>query len=217
MQYNKILILAIILISFVVATSFYFSDVLPDKLASHWDANGDVNGYMSKFWGLFLMPIITLFLGLLFWFLPKIDPHKENYKLFQDYYDGFVIMMLLFFLYIYMLTVFWNLGFIFDMMIFIIPAFCVLFYFVGILVSKAKRNWFVGIRTPWTLSNDIVWNKTHKLGGLLFKLCAIISLFGMLFKDFAFYIIISSVVIVTLITLIYSYIIFRKESKASFL
>ena len=64
---------------------------------------------------------------------------------------------------------------------FIIPAFAVLLFYIGILIKHAKRNWFIGIRTPWTLSSDKVWDKTHALGGKLFQVSAVITLGGIFF------------------------------------
>jgi len=58
------------------------------------------------------------------------------------------------------------------------PGLFVLFYYLGILMQHSRRNWFVGIRTPWTLSSDVVWEKTHKRGGLVFKACAVLVLAG---------------------------------------
>jgi len=56
-----------------------------------------------------------------------------------------------------------------------VPALGILFYYCGILIENAKRNWFIGIRTPWTLSNEKVWERTHKIGGKLFKIAGLIA------------------------------------------
>jgi len=172
---------------------------------------GEVDGYISKSWASFLMPIISLVLVLLFLFIPKIDPFKENIKKFKGYFEGFIIIILLFLLYIYLLTIFWNLGFRFDMNYFMIPAFALLLYYAGILVEKAKRNWFIGIRTPWTLSSEQVWDKTHKLGAKLFKASAVIVLLGMLFVDYVFYFVIIPIIALLVFSFLYSYLEYQKE------
>jgi uncharacterized membrane protein len=87
----------------------------------------------------------------------------------------------------------------------------ILFYFCGVLCEHAKRNWFIGIRTPWTLSSDIVWAKTNRLGGLLFKIAAIIILIGIAFQRYAIFFIIIPVFAVAIITIIYSLIIYQQE------
>ncbi len=161
MKKSTIIILLIILISFT--TGIYFYPQMPGNIASHWNAQGEVDGYMSKFWGLFLMPIISLVLFLLFLFIPRIDPLKVNIEKFRKYFDYFMIIFFAFLFYLYLLTIVWNLGARFNMIQFLSPAFGVLFFYCGIMIENAKRNWFIGIRTPWTLSNEEVWNKTHNI------------------------------------------------------
>ncbi len=186
---------------------------MSEKMASHWNIQGEVNGYMSKFWGLFLMPIISIGLLILFILIPKIDPLKANINKFRKYFDGFIVLIMIFLFYIYLLTLFWNLGFRFDMGRLMVPALGILFYYCGILVENAKRNWFIGIRTPWTLSNEKVWEKTHKIGGKLFKIAGLIALLGIFFPNYAFYFILVPVLLVAVYTIAYSYFEYQKETK----
>jgi uncharacterized membrane protein len=81
---------------------------------------------------------------------------------------------------------------------------------MGIVMTNVKPNWFIGIRTPWTLSNEIVWQKTHKLGGVLFRLAAIIVLLGAVFPKYAIAFVLVPVLSVAVITLIYSLVIWKK-------
>ncbi|MBU1180063.1 DUF1648 domain-containing protein [Patescibacteria group bacterium] len=198
----------IIVLSFII--SAYFFPQLPDKLASHWNFSGEVDGYMPKFLGLFLMPMLALVMFALFYFLPSIDPLKKNFKKFRKYYDSFVLLMLTFLLYIYFLTLFWNLGYRFDMGRAMIPALGILFYYVGVLMEHVKTNWFVGIRTPWTLSSKRVWDKTHRLGGKLYKVAALIALAGIFFQQYAPWFVLAPVIIVSAYLVLYSYLEHRK-------
>ena len=184
---------------------------MPEKIASHWNVQGQVDGYMSKFWGLFLMPLISAGLFLLFIAIPKIDPLKTNIEKFRKYYDGFITLVIIFLFYLYLLTIFWNMGIRFDIIQLLAPAFGILFYYCGILTENAKRNWFIGIRTPWTLSNDAVWDKTHKIGGKLFKISGIVVLFGIFFRNYALFFILVPVILVAIYTIIYSYVEYQKE------
>ncbi len=202
------IIIATITISFAIG--IYFYPQLPDKLASHWNAEGLVDGYMTKFWALFLMPMIALAGFLLFIALPKLDPLKENIEKFRKQYDTFIVMFTLFLLYLYILTLLFNLGFYFNMVQMMAPGFGALFYYIGILMESAKRNWFIGIRTPWTLSSDKVWKKTHKLGSKLFKGVGIISLGGVILPDYAIYFLIIPVIAVAGCTAVYSYLEYKK-------
>lgn len=204
-------IIAIIALSFIIGLFFY--PYMPERMASHWDEQGVVNGYMSKFWGIFMIPVMSLALALLFLLLPKIDPLKANIEKFRKYFDWFIIIFLLFMLYIYMITILWNLGARFNMFQLMIPAMGLLFFYLGLLLQKAKRNWFIGIRTPWTMSSDRVWDKTHKLGAKLYMFAGIIALFGILLPRIAIWLVLVPVIIVSIYTVIYSYVIYKREKK----
>jgi len=208
MKKSIIIILLIILISFAIG--IYFYPQMPEKLASHWNAQGEVDGYMSKFWGLFLMPIISLGMFLLFLLIPKIDPLKANIEKFRKYFDYFMIIFFVFLFYLYLLTIGWNLGLRFNMIQFLSPAFGALFFYCGIMIKNAKRNWFIGIRTPWTLSNEEVWNKTHKVGGSLFKIAGVIALGGLILPNLALFLVLFPVLFFTLYITVYSYFEYKK-------
>jgi len=160
---------------------------MPELMASHWGVSGEVNGYMSKFLGLFFMPFLSTFLYILFKFLPKLEPYQKNFIEFKDYFNQFIFIIFGFLFYIYLLTIFWNLGCPFNFIQYLTPAFFVIFYFTGTLLSHTKPNWFVGIRTPWTMSSEKVWKQTHLVGAKLFKLVAIISLLGIIWPTYVIY------------------------------
>jgi len=206
---SKIAILGIILLSFITGICLY--PRMPERMASHWNVQGQVDGYMSKFWGMFLMPFICVGLFFLFVLIPKIDPLKANIEKFRKYYDGFVLLIIIFLIYLYLLTIFWNVGVRFNIVQFSAPALGILFYYSGILMEHIKQNWFIGIRTPWTLSNEKIWDKTHKIGGRLFKIAGVISLLGVIFEDYALFFVFVPVILVTVYTTIYSYFEYQKE------
>jgi len=211
MKKSYLVIIVLILISFGLGA--YFFPQMPDKMASHWNIKGEADGYMSKFWGLFLMPIISLGLFLLFLLIPKIDPLKANIEKFRKYFDGFIVLIMVFLFYIYLLTIFWNIGIRFNMVQLMTPALGILFYYCGILVENAKRNWFIGIRTPWTLSSEAVWNRTHKIGGRLFKTAGIIAFLGIVFPKYAILFVIIPVISAAVYTIIYSYFEYQKQAR----
>ena len=211
MRKSEIIIFGIILLSFAIG--IYYYPQMPEKLASHWNAQGQVDGYTSKFWGLFLMPIISVGMLLLFILIPRIDPLKSNIQQFRKYFDGFVVLIMVFLFYLYLLTIFWNSGYTFNMITFLSPAFAILFYYSGILIENAKRNWFIGIRTPWTMSSDKVWEKTHKIGGKLFKIAGVVTLLAIFFETDAIFFIVVPVIIISIYTVLYSYLEYQKEMK----
>jgi len=209
----KYLPLIIILASVLVG--LYFYPQLPDPLVSHWDAAGNPNGEMSKFGLMVTIPCVMILMYVLFLAIPLIDPLKENIKKFRIYFDAFVNLILLFLLYMYGLTIYWNLGNVFNMSYFVIAPIAILMFFTGILLEKTKRNWFIGIRTPWTMSSDVVWEKTHKHGATLFKVYAILILLAMfvLKPEYLLIIFIISLFILCIWIILYSYLEYNKLRK----
>jgi uncharacterized membrane protein len=121
--------------------------------------------------------------------------------------------MIVFLFYIYLLSIAWNLEYRFNMTRMILPAIGILFFYIGILVENAKRNWFIGIRTPWTLSSDKVWAKTHKLGGKLFKIAGVIAFLGILLQKYSIWLLLVPALIAGLYPVVYSYFEYQKEIK----
>ncbi|MBU1730047.1 DUF1648 domain-containing protein, partial [Patescibacteria group bacterium] len=185
MRKSEIAILGIILLSLIV--SIYFYPQMPEKIASHWNIQGQVDGYMSKFLGLFLMPIILIGFALLFVAIPRIDPLKANIEKFRRYYEGFIILLFLFLLSIHFQVILWNIGIKISPNVMFPIGLGLLFFYIGVLCENAKRNWFIGIRTPWTLSSEKVWEKTHKIGGKLFKIAGVIAFVGVFFQSYALF------------------------------
>jgi uncharacterized membrane protein len=210
MRKSEIIIFGIVLLSFILSASFY--PQMPEQVASHWNAQGQVDGYMSKFWGLFFLPFVLVGLALLFLAIPRIDPLKANIEAFRKYYDGFVILFLVFMLAIHFQVILWNIGLKISPNVVMPIALGLLFFYAGILCENAKRNWFVGIRTPWTLSNDRVWDRTHQIGGKLFKVAGVIAFLGVFFQNYALFFIVAPVLVVTVYTVVYSYVEYQKET-----
>jgi len=209
MEKGKIIILGIIALSFIVSIFLY--PHMPDRMASHWNIDGQVDSYMPKFWGVFLMPIISVGLLFVFMLIPRIDPLRENIEKFREYFDKFIILIISYLFYIHFLSIVWNLGARFDMGQFMIPAMGILFYYIGVLIQNSKRNWFIGIRTPWTLSSEKVWDKTHKIAGKLFKFAGMIAFLDIFFSRNAIFFVIVPVILTTIYTFIYSYFEYKKE------
>ncbi len=210
---KKALISSILLLVISVLIGIAIYPKMPQEMASHWNALGQADGYMPKFWGIAILPIIYAIVILLLVFLPAIDPLKKNIAKFKSYYDLFILMMSAFLFYLYILTLIWNLGYRFNMTLMLIPSFALLFYYTGMLLEHSKRNWFIGIKTPWTLSSDKVWDKTHKQGAILFKITGAITLLGMLFPRYSIAFVIVPVITVSIWLFVYSYIVFKKTKK----
>ncbi len=201
----------IIALSFVLAAYFYPS--MPERMASHWNAQGVVDGYMPKTYALLLMPAISLVLYGMFLIIPMIDPLRRNIKKFRTHYENFVTLITGFMFYIFAMTLAFNLGYGFSMNYAIVPALSVLFYYVGIVMEHAKRNWTIGFRTPWTLSDDRVWREVHAAAGKVFKASGILALFALFPTGFEIFFLIAPVLIGAVGLTIYSFLLYGKYHK----
>lgn len=153
-----------------------------DELPVHWNAAGEVDRYGGKFEGLLLLPIIVIALYLLLRYIPRIDPARANYESFGRTYLMIRIVFLVYMAFIYFVL---NLAYVNGRNVavdqFVIGSIAVLFMVLGGAMGKFRPNWFVGIRTPWTLSSKLSWVKTHRAGGWVFIASGLATLVGALF------------------------------------
>ena len=210
------LIVILVLIAASILVGLALWDRLPQQMASHWNANDQVDGTMPRFWGVFLMPLFALGLLALFMILPSIDPLKANIAQFRGTFNTFITLTILFLFYIHGLTLAWSLGVQdFKMSSAMLPFMGILFVFVGYLLRKAKRNFFIGIRTPWTLSSDSVWEKTHRLGSILFMGSGVLAFIGAFVGGpAAFLLILIPILASTLVLVVYSYLLYAGETRS---
>lgn len=173
--YNVVLIVIAFLINIVVYSK------LPDQIPTHWNVAGEIDGYSSKAFGAFMAPVIMLVVWLGMKFLPNIDPKKKNYEKFDSSYSIIICLLTSFFFVLNLLTITVSLGY--DISINkVIPLIIgILFVILGNYMPKSKSNFFYGIKTPWTLTSDVSWRKTHRLGGKLFVLAGIIVVISSIF------------------------------------
>jgi uncharacterized membrane protein len=202
------------LLVFTAAMTLAAYPLMPDVVASHWNAAGEVNGTMPKFWGLVLIPLLMYGFCALLAVLPRIDPLRNNYRKFQDYYEGFILVFAAFLFFIQLQIILWGLGIRVSPNLTLPVMIGILFMYIGFLMEHAEPNWFVGIRTPWTLSSDSVWKKTHQKGATLFKLAGVVSMIGILAGVYAWLFILVPAIAVAVYTVVYSYVEFRREQAA---
>ena len=209
-------IIALGMIVIAIMAGVFLWNQLPEQMASHWNANDEVDGTMPRFWGVFLMPIVTLGMFALFIFIPNMDPLKANIVEFRETFNLFIVFFVMFMLYVHTLTLIWSLGYNnFKMSTALLPIIGLMFIFIGYMLRKARRNFFIGIRTPWTLSSDTVWSKTHQLGSILFMLSGVFAMIGGLFGGMlAFWLMFVPLIGSTLFLVVYSYVLYRNEIKA---
>lgn len=218
--------LLVAVIAFFVTGALFYPH-LPPQIASHWGANGEVNGTMSRTAGVIIFPIIFTILALIFFLIPRIDPRRENIAKFRTYYDWFVTVFAVALYYIYILTLIWNVesaatggagglaaGGPFDLSLAILPPIAALLYIGGMILPRTHPNWFIGVRTPWTISSPTVWQKTNAAGGWVFRAVGIIALAGIFFPPIvAIWFLLVPILVSAIGLVVYSYVLYERERK----
>lgn len=204
----------LLLIILTLVSAVYFYNNLPERVAVHWNFKGQVDAYGSGQTQAIIMPLVAVGMYLLFLLLPYLDPKKERYEQFNKVYHIFKDMILALFVIIYFIVGLNGLGYNLPVGVIIPILIGLLFIIIGNYMAKIKMNWFMGIRTPWTLSSEEVWNKTHRFGGKMFILAGLLmiaeSFLPENWKLPVFVIMIAGLVFGTMG---YSYVIYLKEKK----
>ena len=201
----------LILIVLGFALGVYFYPSLPDKVPIHWNSRGEVNGYGSKLFGAFGLPLLNLGLYLLLLVLPHIDPKRKNYDKFKSTYQFIKYLLVVFFLGLEVTTLLIATGVTNNPTIFIQISVSMLFILLGNVMGRFKHNYFVGIKTPWTLANEEVWRKTHRMAAPIWVIGGIINILltvtGITFNGIGFIII---TVVIVIVPTVYSYVLYKK-------
>lgn len=205
--------IALLIASF--ALGIYFFRHFPDRVPTHWNFQGIPDGYSAGGFAAFFIPGMMVFMYLIFAFLPYLDPRRERYQEFIGAYRLIKDAVLAFLLILFGLSGAAGLGYRVDIGFWVPVMVGALFAFLGLVMGKIKSNWFVGVRTPWTLSSEAVWAKTHAAAP------GVMAVAGLLMAATAFVpdnaaklaLFILAVLIVALGLPAYSYLLFRREKK----
>jgi uncharacterized membrane protein len=191
--------------------AFYFHPFIPERMASHWNARGVVNGWMPKTAGMFFMPGLSVFVFLTFLVIARVKVKGKSIDDFRDVFEIFAVVVLAFMLYVSLLVIAYNMNIVFDMGTALAPGFAALIFSMGKLMDGCKTNYLVGIRTSLTLRNEKVWEKTHKMGAQLFYAASGITLFGMVFPGFLLFFMLVPMAVIPLYLAGYSKKIYNEE------
>jgi len=206
-RYDYITIAAIIA---MFITALVVWNRLPDELPVHWNAAGEVDRYGGKFEGLLLMPLMALGTYLLILFLPKIDARRKNQDPMLLSFIALITTLLL--VVIYFTTVAIAFGYDIPLPRVLSFAMGILFLLMGNVMPKVQSNWFIGVRTMWTLESEHSWFMTHRLAGWVFSVGGIVLLLTSFFLPMrGLYIPIIVLVVATLLLIPYSYFVWRGD------
>lgn len=184
---------------------------LPAEIPNHWNLRGEIDGYMVKPWGAFLLPLVAVGMYLLLLVIPAIDPRRENYARFAGTYRLFRWLFVLFMGVMHVIVLSVSLGYTVSMNRLMLLAMGLLFGLIGNSLGKVKHNYFVGIRTPWTLANEEVWRVTHRLAGKLWTAAGAITVIAAFLPTWlGFTVGIGALLVSTIWSTVYSYLAWRR-------
>jgi uncharacterized membrane protein len=191
---------------------------MPDTVPVHWNARGEPDNFGPGWINALLAPIVGWAIWGLMKVVPRLDPRRRNYRLFGGAYrtirDAFVVMIIGLHLVVLAKTFEAHLPVAVDIGLFVTLLVGGLFVVTGNVLSQVRPNYFVGIRTPWTLDNEAVWRKTHRLGGALFVIAGLAMMATSFLGEVAFIVMLVVVFAAVIVPIVASYIWYRRIADA---
>ncbi len=213
-NWKKEAIVWLILLLPFIYTAIMWNKV-PGRVPTHFNVKGEADDYSTKAFALLLLPVMNVIIYFVLFFIPRIDPRKKNYAFFGSSYQNIRLLIHLFFAGIFIFITQTTSGgkplqlnaFFSGMLLF--------FALLGNYMRTVRSNFFVGIRTPWTLSSDVVWRKTHELGGRIWFYTGIILAIVVFFlpQTAATVVMFSGIFLMVIIPVVYSYLEYRKINR----
>ncbi|MGL5383593.1 MAG: SdpI family protein [Culicoidibacterales bacterium] len=210
-NWQEIMTFALAVLPFIGIALVY--NTLPAEIPTHWGVNGEIDGYGPK-WMQFVLAGIGCFLYGLLYVVPLIDPKRANIEKFGKNYQWLRLGFQFFFTAIIVMTTAVALGYAVDVDAIIRIGISLLFIFIGNSFGKMKQNYMIGIKTPWTLADGEVWNRTHRLAGYVWVGLGLVMLATTLLPSVVgsliFFI---CLIVMVIVPFVYSYIIYRQKNK----
>lgn len=185
---------------------------LPEQVPSHWNVRGEVDGWSGR-WIVLLNPGIALLTWVLMPLLRRIDPRSQNYEQFEPTFNLVVNVIVAFLAVVHVLMIGAALGWpmpAVDLMMMI--GLGIMLLVLGNYLPRVRSNWWMGIRTPWTLSSERVWRSTHRLAGKTFVFGGLLTLAGTLLPvEWRVWAIVAAATLSALVPAVWSYVEWRRE------
>ena len=204
------LIWTIILAPYILVAWFWNS--FPEMVPTHFGLDGNPYNYSSKVVGFIILPGTNIVMYFLFLFLPKIDPRRKNYELFPEKYRVIRLGIHSFLSYLLVVTIFYSLGYRFDISLMVLYGILILFLILGNVMGNIRNNFFVGIRTPWTLASEEVWTKTHRLSAKVWVVSSLITMVLIAILPHPEIVFGIYVGVILIIPIVYSFLVYKKLS-----
>jgi uncharacterized membrane protein len=207
----------LLVLAAAAAFSVWAYPALPAQVATHFDLHGEPNGWSSRLFASAMIPALGLLLAVVFTILPRIDPLRANYALFGRTYWTIANAVLVLLAGIHCISLGKALGWPVDVARVVPLGIGGMFVLLGSLMPRIQPNWFVGIRTPWTLSSATVWRKTHRFGGVVFVIAGLcLAATGVAASSASSWVLYGGMGVVAAAALgsvVYSYVVWRGEQS----
>ncbi|MGE5422908.1 MAG: SdpI family protein [Ignavibacteriales bacterium] len=198
----------------MLAAAFFIYPNLPAEVPRHWNIHGEVDGYWPGLYGAFFAPLLAVGLYVLLVVTPLFDPRRDNYVRFSGAYRFLRWSLVLFTVLMYGISIMAALGYAIRIDMLVKAGVAILFIIIGNFMGQFRPNYFVGIKTPWTLSSEEVWTSTHRTGARIWVLGGLICLATAPVREvWGFWIFLIVVAIMSIVPIIYSYILYKRISK----
>lgn len=167
-----------LMVASIAAPACLYAD-LPDRIPTHWNIRGEVDGYGGK-WTLFLLPVMMVPLLALFYFLPALSPRHFEVDTFRSTYLYMMDVAIGLLTYMQAVLVYTVYQFAhgdrsFDIGRALFAGIFLFLALMGNVMGKVRKNFYIGIRTPWTLASERVWNDTHRLGAWVLAVAGLVG------------------------------------------
>jgi uncharacterized membrane protein len=179
MKRNYFLMASLLIGATLIVTLVLYPD-LPDRIPAHWSWRGEVNRYGAK-WEIFLLPAAMAFFVLLFAALPWLSPRRFSVEAFRSTYLYMMLLLIVFLAYLHALILWAAFSRPLDMNRALLTAAFLLLIFFGNVLGRVRRNFYIGVRTPWTLASEKVWDATHRFAARAFVLAGLLGLLSLVF------------------------------------
>jgi uncharacterized membrane protein len=189
---------------------------LPERVPTHWNLRGEVDGWSGRRMGALLMPGLALGVWLLLPVLRRIDPRSAHYERFDATFWLVVNLLVVFFGAMHVLMLGAALGWPVDMSRAVLVMVGLMFATLGNYLPRVKSNWWMGVRTPWTLESETVWRSTHRVAGVTFVAGGLVAVVAALLPtELAFGLAMAGLMLAAFVPVVYSYVAYRRERNGT--
>ena len=187
---------------------------LPERIPTHWGISGEADDWSNRWPGAFLLPAVALGLWLLLPVLRRLDPRRANYERFDETFWLVLNLALSFLAVMHLLTLGAAIGVVGDVTRWVIALLGLMMVVLGNYLPRVRSNWWMGVRTPWTLESERVWRETHRLAGRTFMAGGLVAMLAALLPPATrFWVGMGALMLGAMVPVVYSYVLWRREVR----